>query len=230
MRVKGIATAAAVALALSAPGAWAQTISQQGSDIFGGVGAETVSITSPADTRTVNAGAFRLAEGARNFLAWCVDAVTEISLPSTYTQAAEPFDNDPLFSPDVVPNILRLFNTAYAGLDVTDTVQAAGFQVALWELIYDGPDGPFNLGAGEFRLNNNQAVRDAADGFLAGLDGYDTGNYALTFWEAPTNTSGSKRLSQNLIEATVIPLPAGVWMLLAALGALVAVRRARGTA
>ncbi len=57
----------------------------------------------------------------------------------------------------------------YRGL-VTNDVNAAAFQVALWELAYDG--GNRNLGSGDFRLYNpGSAIYGTAQGWLSSLDG-----------------------------------------------------------
>lgn len=237
MRLKAFGMAAVLALALAAPGAKAETVtitSQTPGNVFGDTGFQTVSVTVPG-TGTVGAraGAFQVREGVRDFLAWCVDAAVNLSLPAEgrqYTSTDTPFGNGQTLAATVVSNIQRLFDTAYANLDLTNSVQTAGFQLALWEIIYEKPTNTFNVTSGDFReTSGNAAVLTAASGFLSGLDGPATSRFELTFWEAETGADG-KRLSQNLLEATVIPLPAGVWMLLAALGALVAAGRARRTA
>lgn len=229
MRHKTFGAAAILALAMTVAGASAQTItmkSQVDGDVFAGFGSQTVSMTGVPGRGNVSAlaGAFRVTDSARNFLAWCVDAAVNLSLPpqgTQYSMTETPFGNNQTLSAAVVGNIQRLFDTAYRDLNVNDNVAAAGFQMALWQIIYE--DVP------AFSASSNSSVQSAATAFLNGLDGPATSRFELTFWEAATG-SDHKRLSQNLLEATVIPLPAGAWMLLAALGALVAAGRARNTA
>ena len=237
MRLKTFGMASVLALAMMAPAANAETITvfpQTEGNVFGATGSQNVTVSVPGTGIVgARAGAFQLREGMRDFIAWCVDAAVTLSLPAggrQYTSSDAPFTNGQTLSTDVVNNIQRLFDTAYQNLDLTNNVQTAGFQLALWEIIYEKPANLFDVTKGIFQeTSNNLNVQSAATGFLSGLDGPATSRFDLTFWQAETNSHG-KRLSQNLVEATVIPLPAGVWMLLAALGALIAAGRARRTA
>lgn len=215
--------------ALGAAAASASTVNlqEQAKGLFGNAGFEAVTVTVPGTgSQVARVGAFRVTDSARNFLAWCVDAATTLNLPSKYSTTDTPFQNANIWSSNVVNNVQRLFDTAARGLDVENRVQAAAFQVALWAIIYEDPGNPLNVDSGIFQMTKgSQDVRDAANAFLAGLDGPATSRYDLTFWES--KTVDGKRLSQNLLEATVIPLPAAVWMLLAALGTLFVAGKAR---
>lgn len=170
MRFKAFGTAAVVALALAAPAVKAETItmtSQVDGDVFGGIGSQTVSMTGVPGRGNVSAlaGAFRVTDSARNFLTWCVDAAKTLNLPSSYSTTTTPFagNDQGSLGVDVRSNIQRLFDTAYRDLDLNSSVQTAGFQMALWEIIYDGTQN--------FSANSNDDVEGAASTFLAALRG-----------------------------------------------------------
>ncbi|WP_287184161.1 PEP-CTERM sorting domain-containing protein [Rhodovulum sp.] len=142
--------------------------------------------------------------------AWCVD------IAHVLIQSATPYAPDPgLFDAGVVANLDRLFTQHYHA--VVDAVSSAAFQVAIWELIYDG--GDVGLGAGRFLLSDQtpEKVRIAAQGFLD-LDAR-AGGYQLSF----LRSEASPVPSQNLVTVAPVPLPASVMLLLAGLGLMGAV-------
>lgn len=228
---KSAAVAAVLAMGVSGASANTVTLSQQdNSDVFAGGGSATVRVTANGvvSNLRVRAGGFRVSDGINDFIAFCASLADTLSLPGEYT--ARPFENPPLsYTQTVIDRVQALFNTAYATLDLSNDAQSGGFQLALWNLLYDTND---TVSSGTFRWTGSAtsatalAARDQANAFLEGLDGPVTQVYTLTFWEAATDPYG-KPLSQNLITAAPIPLPAAAWMLLAALGAAAAVSRRR---
>lgn len=226
MRSTLLKSVAVAAFAFAATAASAETITlkPQAGGVFGNVGAETVR-TSETGSQVLNAGAFRVqdaADASRKFLAWCVDLANTLSLdpPEVYkTNAA-------LLGETVTSNLQKLFNTAFAKLEEDNRVQAAGFQLAIWEIIEETGNS-FDLEDGTFSVTHvSKDVLKAGQGFLDSLGDTPTGLYALTFWEPhPDATS-----SQALVTASPIPLPAAAWMLIAALAATAAATRARRSA
>lgn len=216
----------ALALAPAASDAATVTLSQQSSSIFGTNGHSNVTIKdAPATPLYVAAGGFALTDGTDSFTAWCLDVSTWIRLPSLYDQTLTPFPTEALGAAQVA-NVKRLFNTAYAGLDLTKAVASAGFQLALWELVNE--TGPaFTLSSGSFTAWNNTAAVAFANTLLAGLSGPVTGHYHFTFLASNDPRAKDGHYSQNLVTVAEAPLPAAGWLLVAALGAVGALRRRR---
>lgn len=89
-----------------------------------------------------------------------------------------------LYSRPATPSMQQLFDTGYASLSTLDADyhnRAAGFQIALWEVLDDS-----NLNTGAFRdwaiSTQGSNVLAYADAYLSGLAGPKTGNYTLARW------------------------------------------------
>ena len=210
------AAVAAVAFA-GAASAGTVTVTKQGGSAFGTPNwSKVVGISSPSRTGGVNAGMFRLTgdNGMGDFVAFCVDLADSLNLPETYQMA-------PTLAPaSVMANVDKLFSSAYNS--ITDSVSAAGFQVALWEIIEDTDpnNAPFDLNSGNFKMTSGEAaVKNAADGFLGGLAGAPTGQYKYTFLESKDG--------QDLVTVAPVPVPAAGLLLLTGLGGFAALRRRR---
>ncbi len=212
---------AAAGLALGLAGAASAatiTVDYQGGSPFGTPNySRYVQISSAPYSGGAYAGPFRLtgSGGMGNFVAFCVDLAKFLSSGNTYTTASSSG-----YGAAVDSSISKLFNSAYAG--ISNAVQGAAFQVALWEIITDTGSG-YDLSSGGFSATYapfSSAVLDQANAYLSALGTAPSGGYSLTFLN-----SGN---SQNLVtvaQIPAVPLPAAAGMMGLALGALLAVSR-----
>ena len=222
--VKALALAGAVLFAPSL--ASAATLSYQvPGNIFGTNGSAGVHISSPLSVNA-QAGGFALKgdisgdSALESFTAWCVDITKSINLGYSYTVTNTPFANGSgVMNSTQIGNIQKLFNTALTGLNLTNAANSAGFQLALWELVYE-TGATFNVSSGGFAATSgNAGAITVANSLLAGLLGPKTGNYTLSFLESYHHGS------QNLVTGTPgkdeippVPVPAAGLLLFSALG------------
>ena len=210
----------------------AATLTQQvPGNIFGTNGSATVQITSPQNV-AAQAGGFALNgvitndNDAENFTAWRLDISQSINLNVNYAVTSNPFTGAVLGAARIA-NIQALFNTALAGLNITNNANSAGFQLALWELAYENGSS-FDVSSGNFKATSgNASALSVANSLLAGLGGPLTGNYSLTFLESKYHAS------QNLVTGTPgdlippVPVPAAGLLLFSALGGIGVLGRMR---
>lgn len=221
-----VLTAVMIAAPVMGSAATTMTLSQQGPSLFGSAGYQGMTIYDDdllPGGKYVAAGAFLLnanptqdfTDAAGNFIAFCLDIVGNISLPAEYEETSTPFSGAPL-SALQMSNVAKLFASAFGTLNFGNSVETAGFQVALWEVVNE--TGAFGSGAGNFRVAGPAGVVAAADGYLAAIAGLPDVVYDVSYLEALASTG------QDLVTAPV-PLPAAGWLLLAGLGGLAALRR-----
>jgi hypothetical protein len=93
---------------------------------------------------------------------------------------------------------------------VSTNVEAAGLQVAIWEVVEDF-GGALNLANGDFKLNGHADVRAAAQGYLdtlpADLSGYATSSFILA------SGVGGGRCPQQQSQHLIVPEPTTLAML-----------------
>lgn len=238
--LKSLVLTAAVIGAPVLASAGTMTVAQQNPlSVFGDNGHMSVRIYDPvlpATGRATGAGAFDLVaspaqsftDAAGNFTAFCLDIVGNLHLPRGYTETVTPFAAKALTALQR-SNVNKLFNTAYATLNIADNAQSAGFQLALWEIVNE-TSGTFDAAAGTFYGHvtiTNSAAFTAANAFLGGLGGPVTGKYGVHYLQADYTYSrdGSLRSGQDLVTVSPVPLPAAGWMLIFGIGALAVSRR-----
>lgn len=107
-----------------------------------------------------------------DFTTFCIELNEHVSNGNGYTYN--------VVAPDFAPTILggmgaakadlmaELYGRFYGALDFGSNTQMAGFQVAIWEIVYD--DG-LDLDGGSFRVRDTGAFYDFAVARLAALDG-----------------------------------------------------------
>ena len=213
----GIASAAPVSLKKTNP-----------CDTFDGGGRKALRIINDSDPSVnlrVLAGGFRLTDetNGADIIAWCLDIAHTLNLKGLYQITTAPFSNT--FTPAQKNLIENLFETSYLGVDLNNNHQSAGFQLALWELVYEG-SGDLDVKDGTFRSTTDTAARDIANGYLANLGGAVTQSYDVAFYESlGWEKNGETHYSQNLVSVTPVPLPAAGLLLVCGLAGVCAVSR-----
>ena len=181
-----------------------------------------------------------------NFVAWCLDLSTSVK-DATYDVLSK---SDTLFtngrgavelSTQQKSDIQSLFDTSYATVSANlgDAKYSGGFQLALWEIVYEEGSVGYGMGTGDFRdyygaSSTRTDAFDYANQILAGLAADDTSkdSFILSFLESETyqvqNKKGkwiTKHTSQNLVTATPVPLPATGLLLLGGIAGFAGLRR-----
>jgi hypothetical protein len=195
------------------------TLSPAGSGVFGPNGRAGVTVTdttpNPVKTVSATAGGFYVKDSSNNmFTAWCLDIYHWLQLPYAYKVKGAndtPFTNSKavdLVATGRLANIKKLFEVNYSTLKLSNNDQSAGFQLALWELVYEtSPSFSLNNGNGTFFASSaSVGVIKNANDFLGNLNKAITQSYKFTFYESAEAVAGKSR-SQNLVSATPIPLP-----------------------
>lgn len=211
-------------MAVTGASATTVTLDKQVTDIFGGGGKRSVSGISNR-SGTFLAGGLRLNDGSQDFIAWCLDVQHNLSLPGVYNITDTPFSaTTGSLGATRVANIENLFEVVYPSLDLSNSTganggnnQSAGFQMALWELVYE-TSGSFDVDSGAWSIGSPSAAKTLANGFLAQLGNPIQQSYRLTFYETTGN-------GQNLVSVAPVPLPAAASLFVAGLAGFAGLRR-----
>ena len=148
------------------------------------------------------------------FDTYCVDLSQTVSPSNAYT-----FDAIPIASAGYTPTQMDLIRTLWATSKstVTDATQAAAFQAALWELVYDTNN---DITTGTFKLNSPNSVITAATAMLT------TALAMRGEVQLPSLVVlRSDRAQDQICETPNVPTPGAT--ALAAFGLLLAARRTR---
>lgn len=146
---------------------------------------KNVTVSHNNSSMNLRAGDFLIEFEGEQHVAYCVDL--DHVIKNTWTA-----DIAPVTVLNGGMAIAWLYDT-YAQT-ITTGVEAAGLQVAIWEIL-DDFGGVLDAGAGLFRVSSPTDVRNAAQGFLNSLP-TDLSNYTTTSYIL---MSGNSPRSQNLI-------------------------------
>lgn len=222
MNLKVLSIAALTSI-LAPTSAFAVTLSLQSPpSVFNGGGHWGVSDISNRPGVTAQAGGFRLTDGVTDFIMWCLDVSHNLStgIPGPYTITPTPYASSVLLSNTQIAQIDSLFEINYSTLDVTggfglstgDT-ESAGFQMALWELVYETV-GSFDVTSGAWSADSDQDVLDFANGILSTLNtGIHTAAYSLVFYESDEGGQNLVTVIPGEPGPPPVPIPAAGWLL-----------------
>ncbi|MEB8388435.1 VPLPA-CTERM sorting domain-containing protein [Rhodobacteraceae bacterium KMM 6894] len=197
---------------------------------LGGYSSVSVSANAPATgpSFTGTAAAFHMTDATdalglgNNFVAFCLDIVGTIQNNVEYVvNNVNPFQPGRELSALQRSNVENLFNASYGMVDADNNVDAAGFQLALWEAAYETDSGSLSLTSGT-RVGSaaNVFVQAKANSFLASMGTWDgSSKYKVNFLDADVSAR------QDLVMAAAVPIPAAGLMLLLGLGGIASLRR-----
>ena len=143
----------------------------------------------------------------RRILAFCLEPGSSFGINNPFTVVA-----------DVSNDIKRMWATHFGS--VNTAVEAAAFQVAIWELMIDAES---DLSAGQFKLYTSGGIRTQADAYL---DGENWGNQLANLLRLQDNQDNLDR--QDLV--IDVPTPTSLALFALGLIGLGTVRRRTGKA
>lgn len=180
----------------------------------------TVSVAAPI-SQNVRAGEFQLLVDSLPETSFCIELTQTINLPSgvytdfTLVDPSSPVLGSRAFNGLQLGRLNKLYENHLAE-SRTSMDKSAAFQVAVWEITYDGK-GALDLGNAGFRLTGLGTVGSIASGWLSGLDQAQSGQWQFSALASPYH--------QDQLIARRVPVPATVAML--ALGGVALGWRAR---
>lgn len=207
------ATALTIA-ATCAGAAGATTVSFEGWNVAGT--RPVINIVQPAAAPDyVHAGEFRIRIDGNPDTSFCIELTQNIGLGQTYSNYTLQ-DAGLRFGALQLDRLSRLFEH-HLDASRANTANSAAFQVAVWEIAYDGANG-LNLTGGNFRIGGSQSGPGATAAlWLANLDSQSAGGWAFKVLTSPTH--------QDQLIASRVPLPATALLLAGGLAVLAARRR-----
>ncbi|NJS37723.1 MAG: VPLPA-CTERM sorting domain-containing protein [Rhodobacteraceae bacterium] len=227
----------ASALAFSVGMASASTVSLKfdGGTANGGVSFKSVPTVVSNPPRSSGAYGFNMVDVTAGgsvlgkFVAWCLDLehfLAPNGVATPYMVTKTPFSNSYGLSRAEMKLVQSVFDANFAGVKLNSNTQAAAFQVALWNALYDGDAA---AGRGTFAIKSDESGEEIikqANKYLEAAKTFDGKKvWNLTFLE-----SKDKSTRQNLVTVTPVPVPAAAGLMLLALGGLAAVGRRRRAA
>lgn len=220
-----LAGATALSLLASAASATPVSLTYNGPSV-GDPKSVTLISTPVGSTGGTNAFGFNMTDSLGplgSFVAWCLDLGNFLANTGAgaqdYKITSDPFGNS--FGLDAAERarVQNVFDANFGSVDISVGNQAAAFQLALWDALYDGD---WDLSTGAFQATASAAITGLAGDYLSAAAGWTGGRfYEMTFLES-TGTSPQR---QNLVTVSVVPVPAAGGLLLLALGGLAMARR-----
>jgi len=194
----------------------------------GTIPSQTASTTALGSTiNGMPIGTFSFTDTAtqQNFGAFCIDYYQPVTPGETYNFEVRNLNDMPTIGGSElrISRYQELFDRFY-GDTIDNATNASAFQLAAWELLFDGAKpGPLSLSSGDFTATNNTDAIATANSWLGIIDNPKladpTTNLQLVGLFSPTNQD------QITVVPNPIPAPAGLVLLLIGGAAVVARRK-----
>lgn len=180
-------------------------------------GAQVFGLSLDGNASSPNAGGFAGTWNSGDIVFWCIELTQFFGFGGNYSDYVASAPDNPTFT-----MLGQLFHEAY-GAATADAQHSAAFQLAIWEIVYDGD---LDLHAGGFHVTSGDAATIAiAQGWLAALGNF-TDNYNLVLLHSDSHqdfvTFGKP------FDRITVPEPSPLALLAVGLLALVVVGRVRG--
>jgi len=181
-----------------------------------GLGVRIYNPVTAANQDTM-ASIFKLNSDYGTLYGFCVDLYDTAYVPSKYegVQVAD-LPSDGYMGLPKAQAIGKLYSMAYTNSVKTSNIDAAAFQLAIWNIVYDTDatvtGGTFKVITDDGIYGNVNSAKAKADGWLA----------ALPNWTGTAGILGLRNINDNFTESKyqdyVIPVPAPGAILLASMG------------
>lgn len=177
MRIQRGFTGAAVLMAGFATMAQADNLVATLNNVSPGVSA-TISIDGGGSSFGVNGGLFNWTKTGGSyagvngdFTTFCIEVTENVAPGNSYTYDIDLVANGPTTAPmgaALADQMAELFGRFYGGLNLGDADQVGGFQLAVWNIVYDGDA---TILAGNFQASDGVGPMAYADFYLGAIDG-----------------------------------------------------------
>jgi hypothetical protein len=176
------------------------------------------------------AGVFNMTLNGKSFTTFCIDTAHEVTVGQTYKVQQTPVETGLNYGPQ-----MEYLYAKYVGAAVSNNVEAAALQIALWDLA-DG--GESLLTGSEFRYTDTSSpIYSLANSFIDEALAYTPPTSgSVGDWEDASASGGALGRGQSLIgppitgfnlNADPVPEPSSLVLAATALGTLVCTRRRR---
>ncbi len=188
-------------------------------------GTVLVDIDSPNNINGF-AGEFSIKWNGNSFNAWCVDVLHTVSSGGVYNNAYTALSPSAYGLTPVKIGLMDTLFSNYYTTSQSSAVNSGAFQIALWEIVYDG-GGALNIYANSFIMGSSgdATAKSTAQSWLTALTSAPvTNNWNFTVLRGDALAGAHY---QDLVVAAPVPEPESWALMLAGLGVLVATGRRR---